>query len=118
MVKKGKEKAGKIAKAPARVTTVDTPLLAEEIIAENLHAAGTMGDMSSADTRSGTMSRASRASMARMKRDMAKKDKRMDSMDTTLKAILEKLTTTGGTVRATEAMQGGEAPVAAESPST
>ena len=117
--RKRKTKAGKIEKATASVTTADTPLPLEEIIVGNPHAMGDKGDVSSADM-SRTMFRASRAAVARIKRDMEKNGERMDSMEATLNTILERLTpgkgdaTEGGTAWATDAMMGRVAPGTAE----
>ena len=93
LAKKTKGKAGRIKTTPARTKTGDTPLPVGEIITENPHAAGDMGGLSSVSEK---VSHASKTSVRRIKREAERQNKRIDDMDATMKAILEKLTTIEG----------------------
>ena len=111
LAKQAKEKAGRSATTPAKVTTGDTPLPVGEIITGNPHAASNMWDMSSTSTK---LSRASRATVRRMKREAETQKKRIDGLDATMKAISEKLTTIEGTAQAAESTKGGMVPTVVE----
>ena len=114
LAKKTKGKAGRIKTTPARTKTGDTPLPVGEIITENPHAAGDMGGLSSVSEK---VSHASKTSVRRIKREAERQNKRIDDMDATMKAILEKLTTiegrtAGGTSRSVRegSAKGGRVP--------